>query len=262
MSVVINGTNGVTYNDGTVQASASVGKNKIINGNFAINQRGVSGTVSLSAGAYGHDRFKAGSSGCTYTFATSANVTTITITAGSLQQVIEGINLQSGTHVLSWTGTAQAKIDSGSYADTGVTATLTGGTNATVEFGTGTVTKAQLEAGVNATDFEQLQYGQQFALCQRYYQYVDAGVTAYSSTGIIGFPLNTCMRAAPTLTLSYSGTANRVYRIDTGGTSDLTIAATALTDKSFVSLFATSPGGWASAAGVGFRSTFVFSAEL
>ena len=70
------------------------------------------------------------------------------------------------------------------------------------------------------------------------------------------------MRATPTLTLSYSGTANRVYRIDTGGTSDLTIASTTLTDKSFVSLFATSPAGWASAAGVGFRSTFVFSAEL
>ena len=70
------------------------------------------------------------------------------------------------------------------------------------------------------------------------------------------------MRAAPTLTLSYSGTANRVYRIDTGATSDLTVSATALSATNFVSLFASSPGGWASAAGVGFRSTFVFSAEL
>ena len=83
-------------------AGSVTGKNKIINGNFLINQRLVSGTVTLSAGAYGHDRFKAGSSGATYTFATSANVTTITITAGSLIQVVEGNNLQSGTYVLSW----------------------------------------------------------------------------------------------------------------------------------------------------------------
>lgn len=124
------------------------------------------------------------------------------------------------------------------------------------------ITGLQLEVGEGASDFEHLPYDVQLQRCQRYYQYIDAGVNAYSSTGIIGFPLNTCMRATPTLTLSYSGTANRVYRIDTGGTFDLTIAATALTDKSFVSLFATSPGGWASAAGVGFRSTFVFSAEL
>jgi len=261
MTISINGSNGVTYNDNTVQGTSLV-KNKSIKSNYAIKQRGVSGTVVLSAGVYGHDRFKAGSSGCTYTFATTANVTTITITAGSLQQVIEGVNLQSGTHVLSWTGTAQAKIDSGSYADTGVTATLTGGTNATVEFGTGTVTKAQLEVGSNASTFEQLQYGQQFALCQRYYQVHDQSVNAYYNAGIIGFPFNTVMRASPTLTLSYSGTANRVYRLDTGATADLTIASSTMTTTGFSHLYAFTPSGWASAAGVGFRSTFVFSAEL
>lgn len=124
------------------------------------------------------------------------------------------------------------------------------------------ITGCQLEIGDGASDFQFLPYDVQLARCQRYYQSIEAGVNAYSSTGITGFPLNTAMRATPTLTFSYSGTANRVYRIDTGGTSDLTVAATALTDKSFISLFATSPAGWASAAGVGFRSTFVFSAEL
>lgn len=100
---------------GTINGGAIGTKNAIINGNFGINQRGVSGTVSLAAGAYGHDRWKAGASGCTYTFVTSQNVTTITITAGTLQQVIEGLNLQSGTYLLSWTGTAQGRVDSGSY---------------------------------------------------------------------------------------------------------------------------------------------------
>jgi len=121
----------------TINGGAIGAKNAIINGNFGINQRGVSGTVTLSAGAYGHDRFKAGASGCTYTFATSNNVTTLTITAGSLMQVIEGINLQSGTYTLSWTGTAQGRVDSGSYAGSGLTGTAVGGTNQTVEFGTG-----------------------------------------------------------------------------------------------------------------------------
>jgi hypothetical protein len=124
------------------------------------------------------------------------------------------------------------------------------------------ITGVQLETGTTATDFEHLQYGQQLALCQRYYQVIEAGVNAYSSTGITGFPFTTSMRTTPTMTFSYAGTANRVYRIDTGGTSDLTVASTVFSTNSFISLFATSPGGWASAAGVGFRSTFVFSSEL
>ena len=189
----------------TSQAS----KNLIINGDMAINQRGVTGTVSLSAGAYGHDRFKAGAAGATYTFATTANVTTITITAGSLQQVVEGLNIQSGTHTLSWTGTAQGKIDAGSYSASGVTGTLTGGTNATVEFNTGTLTNVQLEEGTTATPFEHLQYGQQLARCQRYYTNVTGASTsivncaAWSTStmfGVYNYP--TTMRAVPTMTYS------------------------------------------------------------
>jgi hypothetical protein len=114
-------------------------RNKVYNGNFSVNQRVVSGTVSLSAGQYGHDGFKAGASGCTYTFSTSNNITTLNISAGSLIQVVEGIDLESGSYILSWEGTAQGKIDSGSYAASGVTATLTGGTNASIEFNAGTL---------------------------------------------------------------------------------------------------------------------------
>jgi hypothetical protein len=202
MSLALNGTEGVTYNDGTQQSSAHCGKNLIINGDMAINQRVVTGTVSLLAGAYGHDRFKAGAAGATYTFATTANVTTITITAGSLQQVVEGLNIQSGTHTLSWTGTAQGKIDAGSYSASGVTGTLTGGTNATVEFNTGTLTKVQLEVGTTATDFEHLQYGTQLALCQRYFQILLGGIgTGFNSTTIarVSWSYTTRMRASSTL---------------------------------------------------------------
>ena len=156
--------------DGIESGSTATRKNLVINGDLAINQRSVSGTVSLGAGAYGHDRFKAGAAGATYTFATTANVTTITITGGELQQVVSGLNIQSGTHTLSWTGTAQGKIDGGSYSASGVTGTLTGGTNATLAFNAGTLTKIKLEEGSNATAFKHISHPEQLVLCQHYYE--------------------------------------------------------------------------------------------
>lgn len=160
--LVVNGNN-------YPSAGALSSRNRIINGNFSVNQREVSGTVVLSAGDYGFDMWKAGASGCTFTFATSANVITITISAGSLVQVLKGFNLQSGTHVLSWTGTVQFEIDGDTAGDTGMTATLTGGTDATIETsGTGTLALVQLERGSVVTPFEhrlsELQH------CQVYYE--------------------------------------------------------------------------------------------
>lgn len=143
-------------------------RNLVINSNFAVNVRGVSGTVVLAAGDYGHDQWKAGSSGCTYTFATVENVTTITITAGSLQQIIPGTNLYSGTHSLSWAGTAQGKIDSGSYSSSGLTGTATGGTNLTIEFNTGTLSQVTLNKGPTALPYKSEDIEIATARCQQY----------------------------------------------------------------------------------------------
>ena len=211
-----------TINDGAIGT-----KNAIINGNFGINQRGVSGTVTLAAGAYGHDRWKAGSSGCTYTFATSENVTTLTISAGSLIQVIEGINLQTGTYTLSWQGTAQGKIGAGSYGNSGITGSVTGGTNLNIEFGTGTVRLVQLEKGSVATPFEFWQYGTELALCQRYYwrtggtAYAPFGVAASNNTttGYMTMPLPVSMRVPPTATTQIGSALAPSY----GAYSSLTI---------------------------------------
>ena len=132
-------------------------RNRIINGNFNINQRAKSGTVTLTANQFGHDRWRAGAGGCTYTFATSGGVTTLTITAGSLCQTIKGTNLQTDAYTLSWAGTCQGKIGSEDFADSGVTTSTTsttGGLNLTVEFGTGTLALVQVEAGDVVTPFE------------------------------------------------------------------------------------------------------------
>ena len=193
MPVILDGTNGVST------PNTFAFKNRLINGNFGINQRGVSGTVTLAAGAYGHDRFKAGASGCTYTFATSNNVTTLTISSGSLQQVVEGLNLETGTYALSWTGTAQGKIGAGSYGASGITGSITGGTNTTVEFNTGTLSLAQLEKGSTATSFDYRPYGQELMLAQRYYQTVSTAVGyGVNSTNINAMvTANIPLRATP-----------------------------------------------------------------
>lgn len=203
-------------------------RNRIINGNFSVNQRAVTGTVVLAAGMYGHDRFKAGASGCTYTFATTANVTTLTITAGSLVQVVEGLNLESGTFALSWVGTAQGKIGAGSYGASGITGAITGGTNTNIEFSTGTVSRVQLELGTIATVFEQRPYGMELALCQRYYYQSQSGAGDFIVSGIASsgsqttyhsFKLPVTMRASATVTAIGSWTYTNATSLTVLGSS-------------------------------------------
>lgn len=203
-------------------------KNALINANFQIKQADPttkSGTVTLTAGQYGwaatgtkgFDRWKAGASGCTYTFSSTGGITTITITAGSLQQVIAGENLRSGTHTLSWSGTAQGKIGGGSYSASGVTASVTGGVNLTVEFNTGTLSLPQLEAGSTPTPFEYRFDGQELQVCEGYCEVAVAGENAAISfdgnvtsgnsyTARVRF--STTKRAVPTITVSNAAAFN------------------------------------------------------
>jgi len=62
MSVSINGTNGLTFNDGSAQTTAATGfgfKNRIINGAFDVWQRGTSFTGNFTS-QYGADRWSQG----------------------------------------------------------------------------------------------------------------------------------------------------------------------------------------------------------
>jgi hypothetical protein len=256
MSVAINGTNGITYNDGSLQPSAPVGKNRIINGNMAIDQR----TTTQTGNGYSVDRWAIyDNTSATYTLAQDSSAptgfinslkftTTGTDTSiGSTEQCviyhqIEGNNIadlnwgtaNAKTVTLSFyvrsslTGTFAGSLGNNGYArsypftytissaDTWEqkTITITGDTTgtwlttngvgislrlaiaagssfeatagawasgnyfsvsgATNVVGTASstfyITGVQLEANTTATPFENLQYGQQLALCQRYFQ--------------------------------------------------------------------------------------------
>jgi len=125
------------------------------------------------------------------------------------------------------------------------------------------ITGVQLEKGSTATSFDYRPYGTELQLCQRYYQTTGVvSVSAYADNGIIGFIYQTPMRGTPTVTFSYTGVANRMYNIATGGTSDLSSPVVIVNSNALAQIYAFSPSGWAVGKGTGFNSSFTFSAEL
>jgi hypothetical protein len=223
-------------------------RNKIINGNPRINQRGYVSGAATTAGQYTLDRWKVTGTGG-ITFSTTNNKTTITIPSGqTIQQVIEGLNLDTGTYVLSWEGTAQGRVNSGSYGTSGaVTASVTGGTNTTIEFNAGTVTNIQFEQGTVVTPFERRNYGCELAMCQRYFvalrysngAYLGTG-QAFNTTSVKGpriyFPVE--LRADPTITLPPVSTSNGFSHLTaTDGfptVGSAVLAATGITQLNFL----------------------------
>ncbi len=153
-------------------------RNRLINGGFAINQRAQASGTALAAAAYGHDRWKAGSGGLTYTFTQAYPATTITITAGSAVQVVEAANVEGGSYTLSWTGTTTCRVyQTGTppalAASPIVVTGFTANTAILVECGSGqtqTLGTVQLEPGTTASAFEARPYAAELALAQRYFE--------------------------------------------------------------------------------------------
>lgn len=187
-------------------ASANRNPNTIINGNPTINQRGyVSGTATSAANQYTLDRWRVVVSGQSISWTDSNNVRTVTAPAGGVEQVIEGGNLLTGTYTLSWTGTATATVAGASVANGG-SVSITGGTDTTVRFSSGTFSLVQFEQGTAATPFQLRPIGEELILCQRYYFTRSYAITVTRSSAAsqfwsIIFPVQ--MRATPTTT--YSG---------------------------------------------------------
>ena len=175
-------------------------RNAIINGNPIINQRGyVSGTATSGANQYTLDRWRVVTSGQSITWTDSGNVRTVTAPAGGLEQVIEGINLITGTYTLSWTGTATATVAGNAVANGG-NVSITGGTNTTLRFSSGTVSLVQFEPGTVATPFERRSYGQELALCQRYFTIRNPIVNTSIAVFYSSVYWQVDMRVAPTIT--------------------------------------------------------------
>jgi hypothetical protein len=106
MSVSINGTNGLVFNDASTQATAATGfgfKNRIINGAMIIDQRNAGASVTVGTGAFGVDRFR------------SAEVTDGTAT---VQQSTVAPNGFSNSLLYTVTGT-DASLGSTQYASIG-----------------------------------------------------------------------------------------------------------------------------------------------
>lgn len=205
--------------------------NHASNSGFSVNQRGYVSGTALAAGVFGHDRWKAGAGGGTYTFAQSPGPsTTVTITAGTLQQVVEGASLAGGNYMLSWTGTAQGRVGAGSYAASPVAvAGIVAGANTTIEFNAGTLSQVKFETGTAASVWVAYPPRYELSNCQRFYQgnpYLPTGDYTFNAWGpgawftvSVGFQVR--MRAAPSVISNFTNignmSANSVIRITQDG---------------------------------------------
>lgn len=209
------GVSGTCTITGTGTCTIAANDNMLINGDWRINQRGYVSAATLSSGTYGHDRWKAGSSGGDYSFTQSAASTQITIAANkTLIQVVEDKNVgDAGSFTLSWSGTCQARFGinsatpSGGYAASPITISgQTSGTTMSIEFGNGasscTLGKAKLEPGAIATTFVMPDYSDELRKARRYGRFLPAlEGQQYATTNTQVYALHEGMRAAPSLSI-------------------------------------------------------------
>jgi hypothetical protein len=195
-------------------------RNVLINGNLRINQRGV--TIAAAAvGQYGPDRWKK-------------------VDASHMTQIVEDLNVVHGaTYTLSGTGVTTQQL----------TAPASG--HWTLPNIPITATNIQLELGTVATPFEHRSYGQELALCQRYYEtrsFSALGVATASAQNIGGdVPFIVTKRAAPTI----SQTNTFAFNVSTS------TGSSGITASRFLSF-----RGATGAGACQFEETFTASAEL
>lgn len=207
-------------------------RNTLINSLFWMSQHvGSTSSGTITAGVFFRDRWKAGSTGLTYSISNSV----LTITAGSAQQIVQGRNLPySGQYTLSWTGTATAIVN-GTAVTNGGQVTLVGYFNATIQFNAGTVFQPQFEYSPVRTQYEVRPGDVERMLCYQYFQksyndlvvqgtITDVGIvhtiavsTINLDSSTVHFPIP--MRGTPSISVynpSFLNTAASVQNIDTG----------------------------------------------
>jgi hypothetical protein len=124
------------------------------------------------------------------------------------------------------------------------------------------VTGVQFEKGSAATAFEYRQYGQELALCQRYYYDTvstsGSGIATNALVAAASFPVT--MRTSPTTQLWYGGVQNRIYKITDAAIvtcSSPTILLTVTGVQAFYDFTVSTIG-----VGTGYLMQFKCSAEL
>jgi len=128
------------------------------------------------------------------------------------------------------------------------------------------ITGVQLEAGSVATPFERRQYGQELALCQRYYQVVTNGAGGWVAAARCDCSMAwSAMRAAPTivadtvaLTCTDYSVANYVQSSWSATSTSLTVTGGTIQFVNFTGSAAGRPGGLANAT----TNRVLLSAEL
>ena len=248
-------------------------RNKLINGNFAINQRVYgSGVATTVANQVTVDRWRVVTIGQSITFGAAAPDRVVTAPAGGLEQVIPAAVISTaGVYTLAWTGTATATVNGTPIISGGNTASLPVNTAVTIRFISGTVDRAQFEIGTVATTFERRD-DLELLLCQRDYAKSYAQATAPGTAGALGseqsygnlagsismkIALPVVMRSAPTISLwSNNGVANQWVAFTGAGVATSYAATSAnIADRNFsVSLTPASgevffSGQWVAATG-------------
>jgi len=136
-----------------------------------------------------------------------------------------GSDFTSADNALTWTDYANAGWAFG-HAQNNVALT----DNATWQ-----LTGVQLEVGSQATPFEHRSFGEELALCQRYYEVTGAGqpAQANSTTGIwCGFQFKTQKRAAPSIALTAVNQRFFQFGVANRDASNASLQQTYLTTKS------------------------------
>lgn len=232
----------------TAAGAPYIATNYVDNSGFTVNQRNAVSGGAAAAGYYMFDRWKAGASGCTLTFTASPASTVVTITAGTVQQVVEGTNFINSSYTLSWAGSATGRVNTGAYVASPITFTGAPNTNVTIEFQGGTLGQVQLQIGTQPTQWQPQPAAVELTRCQRFYQVFGFQMWLYAAGGnllALYYNFVVTMRSSPSMFFIGTPTAANVtnpgiqpasngsYQISytvtaTGGTSwNGTVAASA-----------------------------------
>lgn len=211
------GTRGATGATGGTGATGPLaGRNRLINGNFRINQRGVpTGASSYADNVYLFDRWRTGGATTVSFNAQSNGDSIVQVNSGGLGQFVEAINVpEGGSFTLSWQGTALFtvyEVVNGNYNQkvagaSPLTFTCTGTNNLWMVSGAGTIDRIQLEPGTKPTTFERRD--DELRRCQRYYQSLSfdalGGCDAVDRYASATVDLPNAMRTTPTITVNVS----------------------------------------------------------